>query len=567
MRKFALWLLTFIGISFWTIFAQNILPDEAKIDVKSPIVQWEAANLTVTMMKNWSKMSSYNWTIRIVVAEENWNPLQENEYTIPNRWTYSFEATDLWSKEFQKWLEIKKEWLYYIEVYDLNDLDEQILWREPVQVIRNDSNPWSAHIEIFSPVPDVTLSNEKVEIIGSVPELRNSNAIIYLDDNIVDSTITDSQWTINYIINNVNIWRHSIYLEVLDMDWTTILWSSDKIYFTTSSTKTSWVSVTLEPEKWLMVGDMVKVTVYTDDIVESVKMDLSDRKENESEVLSKVWNWQFSKNIFLFTSWVIDISVETSSSNWSVNERFDNIKQFTVLGTPIITNIITWADAENQTATLSWDVINWEASSYLITYRLWDNENNTLNEKTDTKSFQFTDVPYDTVLNVTITPYRSDATKHWAASETIRFVITKPKQTQSNPGATSLWWTGSNGPRCIVENISTRTTKIWEDYYLIWDKVENVTKYIVYSSTTPDGSDMMKVYETSDTSYQYPFDKTAEEDRFAYFWIVWLCDDWEELQLTGATKVQVWPAENFFLLLCMTFLIYFWIKLFRHTEE
>jgi hypothetical protein len=36
----------------------------------------------------------------------------------------------------------------------------------------------------------------------------------------------------------------------------------------------------------------------------------------------------------------------------------------------------------------------------------------------------------------------------------------------------------------------------------------------------PDGSDKMKVYETTDTSYQYPFDKTSEEDKFAYFWIV-----------------------------------------------
>ena len=82
----------------------------------------------------------------------------------------------------------------------------------------------------------------------------------------------------------------------------------------------------------------------------------------------------------------------------------------------------------------------------------------------------------------------------------------------------------------------------------------------------PDGSDKVKVYETKDTSYEYPFDHTLEEDKFIYFWITWVCDDWEELQLTGATKVQVWPAENFFLLLCLTFLIYFWIKLFRQTE-
>jgi hypothetical protein len=47
-----------------------------------------------------------------------------------------------------------------------------------------------------------------------------------------------------------------------------------------------------------------------------------------------------------------------------------------------------------------------------------------------------------------------------------------------------------------------------------------VSKYIVYSSTTENGSDKVKVYETSDTSYEYPFDHTLEEDKFAYFWIV-----------------------------------------------
>ena len=100
----------------------------------------------------------------------------------------------------------------------------------------------------------------------------------------------------------------------------------------------------------------------------------------------------------------------------------------------------------------------------------------------------------------------------------------------------------------------------------MWDKVENVSKYIIYSSTNQLWTDKVKVYETTDTSYEYPFDKTSEEDKFAYFRIVWVCDDWEELELSWATKVQVWPAENFFLLLCVTLLIYFWIKLFRETE-
>ena len=50
--------------------------------------------------------------------------------------------------------------------------------------------------------------------------------------------------------------------------------------------------------------------------------------------------------------------------------------------------------------------------------------------------------------------------------------------------------------------------------------LENVSKYIVYSSESPLGIDRTKVYETTDTSYEYPFDYTSEEDQFMYFRIV-----------------------------------------------
>ncbi len=122
-------------------------------------------------------------------------------------------------------------------------------------------------------------------------------------------------------------------------------------------------------------------------------------------------------------------------------------------------------------------------------------------------------------------------------------------------------------PKCTVQNITTRTEKIWDNHYLIRDKVENVSKYIVYSSESPLGIDRTKVYETTDTSYEYPFDYTSEEEQFMYFRIVWICDDGEELELSWATKVQVWPVQDFFLLICMTLLIYFGIRLFRQTEE
>ena len=233
---------------------------------------------------------------------------------------------------------------------------------------------------------------------------------------------------------------------------------------------------------------------------------------------------------------------------------------------PEIANITVEEDENLQTATISWDVLNWDPISwYIIKY--WGNEwsNISWEEQTQKQSYKFIDVPYDTEINLAITPVRKNylnLATHWTASKTVKFVISKP--------SVDSWSININEPkepRCTVQNISTKTKKIGDNYYLTWDKVENVTKYIVYSSTSPDGSDKMKVYETSDTSYEYPFDYSAEEDKFMYFRIVWICDDWEELELTWATKVQVWPAENFFLLLCLTFLIYFWIKLFRQTEE
>ena len=115
-------ILAFMWLGFWTIIAQNgnILPDSAVIDVKTEIEMWEATNLKVTIMKNESKMSTYKWTIRIIVTDRDWNKISDNDYTAPSWWIYTFLWSDLWEKEFQRWLEIKKEWYFYVEIQDFN---------------------------------------------------------------------------------------------------------------------------------------------------------------------------------------------------------------------------------------------------------------------------------------------------------------------------------------------------------------------------------------------------------------------------------------------------------------
>lgn len=582
MKKFVAGIFTFLWLGFWVIFAQNILPDSVEITVKDPIIMWEATNLKVRIMKNGSKMTSYDGTIWMVVTEQDWKKLSDNEYTVPSRWMYSFLSSDLWEKEFQRWLEIKKEWTFYIEIQDLNENEDKILWKQLIHVVRWDPTGEVKNINILNPITSSNLIGDKVEVIWSAKDIPNSEAIIYIDEKAVWTTRVGSDWMINHTIWSVEAWQHSLLVEIPDLAWN-VMWRSEKIFFTISPTGNNGIrDIDIDPEKWLMIWDMTNITVYTDDMIESVKIRLSDRTENESMVMNKIGNWEFSQNVFLMWTWEISLSFDTSASNGSVNQSYDNYKKIIVWEVPSVYDINVDINSISQIADVSWEVNNRSVvSSYLVNW--WVDWSDVLSWKdwSDKPSFRFSDVPYDTVIKLNVTPYRNKQDKHWAPSETIKFVITKNQDTCWNLvcddgeshelcpqdcywswEATIFLW-----PSCPKQTISVSTKKVWDNYYLVWDKVDMVTKYIVYSSSSPDWKNKVKVYETTDTSYEYPFDRESKEDVFMYFWVVWICEDGEELELTGATKVQVWPAENFFLLVCLTFLIYAGIKLFRQTEE
>ena len=571
MKKSVLWLLISLVLGCWSIFAQQIFPDEATIEVKNPIIEWEAVNLKITMMRNWSPMTSYTWTIIAMITEENGSLLNQWEYTLPNRGMYTFLAWDLWSKEFQKWLEIKKEWNFYIEISDLNDTEDRTLWKQLVQVIKNGGWIWNVHIDVLNPTSNWIITNEKVEILAQAESLPNSTVLVYVDDKISTQTTTDSNWLINHSIQNIDQWIHSLKLEISDIEWN-ILWTSDTIFFTYTPQETQrFKDIKVEPENWLMEKQSVDITVYTDDVVESVKLRLSDG--SDGIFLNKIWNGEFSTKMFLNKPGTIELSLDMTSLNSTLSKSYENIKQISVTEIPWISNVKTNIDDQNQTVEISWDPSD-VISLYSIDYRL-DNFVITWQAETNTNSFVFNDVPYDTPVYLTITPRVDELNDHGTASQTIQFIIRKPEESES--GNTAWSWSIPNIPntgdeniitsKCTIQNIATHTEQIWNSHYLIWDKVENVSKYVVYSSESPLWIDKIKVYETTDTSYEYPFDYTSEEDQFMYFRIVWICDDGEEVELSWATKVQVWPVQDFFLLVCMTLLIYFGIRLFRQTEE
>ena len=117
---------------------EYLIPDNAEILVEhTKIIEWEAVNLSVTIMKDWKKMDNYHGTIVISIVDEDWVHLVDlGESTLLSRWFYIFKNDDWWYKEFQKWLTINKEWEFYIEVTNYNDIEDKVLWKQKIEVIK-----------------------------------------------------------------------------------------------------------------------------------------------------------------------------------------------------------------------------------------------------------------------------------------------------------------------------------------------------------------------------------------------------------------------------------------------
>jgi len=577
MKKFVLGILTFIWLGFWIIFAQTIFPDSADVSIRSPIIVWETANLKVTIKKNDAIMRQYTWTVWFSITDaKNGELLKENEYTLPSNSMYTFLPWDLWVKEFQRWLAIKKEWTFYVEVQDM--MNDGVLWRWLVEVTKKVDKLDVKKIQVRTPEHNSNIYGEKVDILAGCPELPNSLAKFYIGDEEVGTWDVGPDGWVNKTIFGVEPWQHELLVEIPDANWE-IVWRSDKIFFTTYPTENGGIkNVTVDPENWLMIEDSTVVTVYTDDSIETVKMRLSDRPRNDPIVMSKDKIWQFSQTIFLTSTWEISLSFDVTDSNDLVDAKwssYENYKTITVSDIPVIFNENVETDIEWKIADVSWEVTNsGVVSSYLLDR--WDEGwLMSWQEWTEIPDYRFVDVPYDTIIKLNITPYRNKKSRHWAPSKTIQFVISKPNlcwnwicdewetyetcpedcwpmcwnwiceewETPENcpedcwpvcwNWICEPWETPENCPEdclrgqvstCVIQNVPVRTTKIWESYYLIWDKAKDVTKYLVYSSSTSDPRTRTKVYETTDTSYEYPFDYNAKHEMYMYFRVVWICE-------------------------------------------
>ena len=195
-------------------------------------------------------------------------------------------------------------------------------------------------------------------------------------------------------------------------------------------------------------------------------------------------------------------------------------------------------------------VVSWETvgniSRYQITYWTWKND---LNKSTvvSSSSILIENLEKDTTYYFQIIPQDENSHTSWDPSDVVEY----------RPSALA----------CVVKWIKVVTEKIWDNYYLVRDPVENAISYEVYRSDWADMTDARLVWSLTGTRFQYLYNPDATKDEYAFYQVQAICPDWKSVVVDKAQKVKVWPVENILLIIIISIFVYSLYRLNKISDD
>lgn len=528
------WICAIFAISSSFVLAEE--PDAFSVKIEpSSFAVWEAVDITISAVKNWMVVKDYIWDVFIEVKG-----VMPDDYIVPSNGLYSFLMQDQWVKLFSKWLEIKKAGTYNVKVSDI--IDDNIVWETTTIIWNGKSDTDLKSINITSPMNWSVETRSSINIIWSSFDLRNSPIEIYLNNMLAGNWYTDSVWNFNLYVSDLKIWENQLQVKIVDIK-DVVLWESSLINVIYRSLS-DWTfnSIEILPSGEIKQWDKVTINVYTSEDVASAELHFTDWT---TYPLDRVSPWVFKKEMVISKVWSIDVSL--SLLIWWVNKDYKNVSNILVKESKSVWNVrfvSTWVD---------WTSVNisrdpmWSAPSYRVSY---GTDRNSLQKTIDVNSTQLLveNLQIDTLYYFQILPL--DSLLH-ASGEPSEIIEYNPKEVYAS---------------CVVKWILVKSEKIWDKYFLVRDVVENVTKYEIYRSDWEDLSDIKKVGETTETRFEYFFDRYAEKDQYAYYQVQAVCSDGSNVVIDEAQKVKVGPFENTLLIIIVTMFIYSIYRLYRTIE-
>ena len=558
-------MITFFGVTF------AVSPDAFQIEVSpSSFAVNQAVDFTIKAIKNKQVMKNYTGMVFMSVdgiAKDSASKLKLTDATISNGGILEMGLADQWVKKYTKGLLITKPGNFTVSVADFTQ--DTISWSTTVMV-SSDFKAEVRNIQILSPSAWSEENQSTIIVMASADTLPNARVQILLNVALAKETTTDANVLINDTISGLKVGTNVLQIKALSVTNEQV-GSSEKLVFTYQGQSDNLLkSFTATPNQNLKVWNKVRFELTTEDNVSSAKLIFPDNKEYP---LDKEKDGLFSKELMLTQTGSLDIASELSAGP-TLNKKYDKM-----LTLEVADNTQIWEVKIQALTTLAgaiqldWKVIGWSSPAYAIQYGLTKDDlaGTAITKETTATLSGFT---YGKDYFFKIQPLNIQNIADGLPSDVLEF--TMPIASWTGPNQTALSASGLEMtpdhptaalPTCVVKNIKVSTQKIGNKYYLVRNKIENATKYLVYKSDFADNSDKSFLGETELTRFEYPFDKTSKEDVYAYYTVEALCADGNKAVLTEAQKVKVGPVEDMMLILTLTMLGYLIYRLYSYREE
>ena len=558
-------MITFFGVTF------AVSPDAFQIEVSpSSFAVNQAVDFTIKAIKNKQVMKNYTGMVFMSVdgiAKDSASKLKLTDATISNGGILEMGLADQWVKKYTKGLLITKPGNFTVSVADFTQ--DTISWSTTVMV-SSDFKAEVRNIQILSPSAWSEENQSTINVMATADTLPNARVQILLNDALAKETTTDANGLINDTISGLKVGTNVLQIKALSVTNEQV-GSSEKLVFTYQGQSDNLLkSFTATPNQNLKVWNKVRFELTTEDNVSSAKLIFPDNKEYP---LDKEKDGLFSKELMLTQTGSLDITSELSAGP-TLSKKYDKM-----LTLEVADNTQIWEVKIQALTTLAgaiqldWKVIGWSSPAYAIQYGLTKDDlaGTAITKETTATLSGFT---YGKDYFFKIQPLNIQNIADGLPSDVLEF--TMPIASWTGPNQTALSASGLEMtpdhptaalPTCVVKNIKVSTQKIGNKYYLVRNKIENATKYLVYKSDFADNSDKSFLGETELTRFEYPFDKTSKEDVYAYYTVEALCADGNKAVLTEAQKVKVGPVEDMMLILTLTMLGYLIYRLYSYREE
>ena len=558
-------MITFFGVTF------AVSPDAFQIEVSpSSFAVNQAVDFTIKAIKNKQVMKNYTGMVFMSVdgiAKDSASKLKLTDATISNGGILEMGLADQWVKKYTKGLLITKPGNFTVSVADFTQ--DTISWSTTVMV-SSDFKAEVRNIQILSPSAWSEENQSTINVMATADTLPNARVQILLNDALAKETTTDANGLINDTISGLKVGTNVLQIKALSVTNEQV-GSSEKLVFTYQGQSDNLLkSFTATPNQNLKVWNKVRFELTTEDNVSSAKLIFPDNKEYP---LDKEKDGLFSKELMLTQTGSLDVASELSAGP-TLSKKYDKM-----LTLEVADNTQIWEVKIQALTTLAgaiqldWKVIGWSSPAYAIQYGLTKDDlaGTAITKETTATLSGFT---YGKDYFFKIQPLNIQNIADGLPSDVLEF--TMPIASWTGPNQTALSASGLEMtpdhptaalPTCLVKNIKVSTQKIGNKYYLVRNKIENATKYLVYKSDFADNSDKSFLGETELTRFEYPFDKTSKEDVYAYYTVEALCADGNKAVLTEAQKVKVGPVEDMMLILTLTMLGYLIYRLYSYREE